>query len=59
MVDHLKQIVVFCGLVVSLLAIGLKVKGFKRTKGFGFLRAIKIRRTPSLRVGHKAIVPIS
>jgi hypothetical protein len=34
--------------VVSVLAIGPKVRGFKPGQGDGFLRAIKIRSTPSL-----------
>jgi hypothetical protein len=32
--------------VVSVLAIGPKGRGFKRGRGDGFLRAIKIRSTP-------------
>jgi hypothetical protein len=33
--------------VVSVLATGPKVRGFEPGKGYGFLRAIKIRSTPS------------
>jgi hypothetical protein len=35
------------GVIVSVLAIGLKVHGFKPGRGDGFFRAIKIRNTPS------------
>jgi hypothetical protein len=35
------------GVVVSVLATGLKGRGFKPGRGDGFLRAIKIRSTPS------------
>jgi hypothetical protein len=35
------------GVVVSLLATGLKGRGFKPGRGDRFLRAIKIRNTPS------------
>jgi hypothetical protein len=35
------------GVVVSVLAIGPKVRGFKPGRGYGFLRAIKILSTPS------------
>jgi hypothetical protein len=35
------------GLMVSVLAIEHKVRGFKADQGDGFLRAIKIRSTPS------------
>jgi hypothetical protein len=38
---------VFGGLVVSALAIGPKVRGFRSQRGRGFLRAVKIRSTPS------------
>jgi hypothetical protein len=40
--------------VVSVLATGRKVRGFKPDIGDGFLRAIKIRSTPSSRMGSKA-----
>jgi hypothetical protein len=33
--------------MVSVLAVGLEVRGFKLGRGNGFLRAMKIRRTPS------------
>jgi hypothetical protein len=36
------------GVVVNVLAIGSKVRGFKPGRGDGFLRAIKISRTPSI-----------
>jgi hypothetical protein len=35
------------GVMVSVLAIGFKVSGFKLGQGDAFLRAIKIRTTPS------------
>jgi hypothetical protein len=35
------------GVMVSVLVIGPKVRGFKFGQGYGFLRAIKIRRTRS------------
>jgi hypothetical protein len=37
------------GLVVAVLAIGPKVRGFKRGRGLRILRAIKIRSTTSVR----------
>jgi hypothetical protein len=44
----LPRIVILCGVMVSVLAIGPKVRGFKPGRGDGFLRAIKIRtRLPS------------
>jgi hypothetical protein len=42
------------GVVVSVLATGLKDCGFEPGQGDGFLRAIKIRSTPSSRMGSKA-----
>jgi hypothetical protein len=46
-----EKLLVFCRLgdvVVSVLATGPKVCGFESGQGDGFLRAIKIRSTPSL-----------
>jgi hypothetical protein len=43
------------GVIVSVLAIGPKVRGFKPGRGDGFLRAIKIRSMTSFKVG----VPMS
>jgi hypothetical protein len=45
--------------MVSVLAIGTKVRGFKLGQGDAFLRAIKIRSTPSFRGGSKAVGPVS
>jgi hypothetical protein len=42
------------GVVVSVLATGPKVCGFEPGQRDGFLRAIKIRSTPSSRIGSKA-----
>jgi hypothetical protein len=42
------------GVVVSVLATGPKGCGSKPGQGDGFLRAIKIRRPPSSRMGSKA-----
>jgi hypothetical protein len=42
------------GVVVSVLATGPKGCGFEPGLGDGFLRAIKIRSTPSFRMGSKA-----
>jgi hypothetical protein len=42
------------GVVVSVLATGPKGCGFELGQGNGFLRAIKIRSTPSSRTGSKA-----
>jgi hypothetical protein len=42
------------GGAVSVLATGPKGCGFKPSQGDGFLRAIKIRSTPSSRMGSKA-----
>jgi hypothetical protein len=42
------------GVVVSVLATGQKVEGSKPSQGDGFLRAIKIRSTPSSRMESKA-----
>jgi hypothetical protein len=39
------------GVMVSVLAIGLKIHGFKPSRGDGFLRAIKICSMPSIRGG--------
>jgi hypothetical protein len=44
----------FSGVVVSVLATGSKGCGFEPGQGDGFLRAIKIRSTPSRRMGSKA-----
>jgi hypothetical protein len=46
--------VVFCGLVLSVLAIGPKVRGFSPAEGNGFLRPIKICSMPSFGRGNKA-----
>jgi hypothetical protein len=43
--------------VVSVLATGLKGHGFKPGQGNGFLRAIKIRSTPSFRWEVRPDVP--
>jgi hypothetical protein len=40
--------------VVSVLATGPMSREFKHGQGYGFLRAIKIRSTPSSRMGSKA-----
>jgi hypothetical protein len=40
--------------VVSVLATGPKGRGFEPGQGDGFLRAIKIRSTPSSQMGSKA-----
>jgi hypothetical protein len=40
--------------VVSVLVTGPKDCGFERGQGDGFLRAIKVRSTPSSRMGSKA-----
>jgi hypothetical protein len=45
------------GVVVIVLATGPKGCGFKPGKGYGFLRVIKIRSTPSFRWEVKAEVP--
>jgi hypothetical protein len=42
------------GVVVSVLATGPSGCGFEPGKGDGFLKAIKIRSTPSSRMGSKA-----
>jgi hypothetical protein len=42
------------GAVVNVLATGPKGCGFEPGQGDGFLRAIKIRSTPSSRIGSKA-----
>jgi hypothetical protein len=42
------------GVVVSVLATAPKGCGFKPGQGDGFLKAIKIRSTPSSRMGSKA-----
>jgi hypothetical protein len=42
------------GVVVSVLATGPKAYEFEPGQGDGFLRAIKIRSTPSSRMGSKA-----
>jgi hypothetical protein len=42
------------GVVVSVFATGPKDSGFEPGQGDGFLRAIKIRSTPSSRMGSKA-----
>jgi hypothetical protein len=47
------------GVVVSVLAPGPKGRGFEPSQVNGFLRAIKIRSTPSFRVGNKAGGPMS
>jgi hypothetical protein len=41
------DLVVLGGVMVSVFAIGPKVRGFKPGRGDGLLRAIKIRSTPS------------
>jgi hypothetical protein len=43
--------------VASVLAAGLKGRGFKRDRGDGFLRMIKIRRSPSFGWEVKPDVP--
>jgi hypothetical protein len=45
--------------VVSVLATGPKVRGFEPGQGYGFLRAIKIRSTPSFGWEVKPEVPCS
>jgi len=35
--------------MISVIAIGLKLRGFKPVRGDGFLRAMKMRNTPSFR----------
>jgi hypothetical protein len=45
--------------VVSVLTTGPKGSGFKPGRGDGFLRAMKISRTPSSRMGSKAGDPMS
>jgi hypothetical protein len=47
------------GVVVSVFATGPKGCGFEPCQGDGFLRAIKIRSTPSFWVGSKAGDPVS
>jgi hypothetical protein len=50
----------FGGVVVSMLATGPKGRGFEPGQGDGFLRAIKVRSTPSSRrMGNKAGGPMS
>jgi hypothetical protein len=49
----------FSGVVVIVLATGPKGCGFDSVQGYGFLRAITIRSTPSFRMGSKAGVPMS
>jgi hypothetical protein len=41
-------LVLFGGVMVIVLAIGLQVRGFKHCIGDGFLRAVNIRGTPSI-----------
>jgi hypothetical protein len=45
--------------VVSVLTTGPKGRGYKPGRGDGFLRTIKIRSTPSSRMGSKAGGPMS
>jgi hypothetical protein len=45
--------------VVSVLATGPKNRGFKPGRGDGFIRAIKIRSTPSSRMENKGGGPMS
>jgi hypothetical protein len=47
------------GVVVSVLTTGPKGHGFEPGQGDGFLMAIKIRSTPSSRMGSKAGSPMS
>jgi hypothetical protein len=47
------------GVVVSVLATGPKVCGLEPGQGDGFLRAIKIRSTPSFQMGNRAGGPTS
>jgi hypothetical protein len=47
------------GVLVSMLATGPKDFEFEPGQGDGFLRAIKIRSTPSSRMGSKAGSPMS
>jgi hypothetical protein len=47
------------GVVVSVPATGQKVRGFERGQDDEFLRTIKIRSTPSSRLGSKAGGPMS
>jgi hypothetical protein len=47
------------GLMLSMLATGPKVRGFKPCQGDGFLKAIKIHSTPSSRMGTKVGGPMS
>jgi hypothetical protein len=47
------------GVVVSVFAIGPKGCGFEPGQGHGFLKAIKIRSTPSFRMGYKTGGPMS
>jgi hypothetical protein len=48
-----------CGVVVSVLATGPKVRGFEPCQSDGFLRDINTRSTPSSRMGIKAGGPCS
>jgi hypothetical protein len=49
--------VFFSGLVVIVLAIGPKFTGSNLAEGDGFLRAIKIRSSPSFEVKAKLVAP--
>jgi hypothetical protein len=44
------------GVVVSVLATGPKSRGFETGQDDGFLRAIKIRITPSSRMGRSHVI---
>jgi hypothetical protein len=52
-----KETVVLGGVKASVLDIGLKVGGFNPAEGDGFLKAIKIRSTPSFAGEVKPSVP--
>jgi hypothetical protein len=55
--DFWRMIVVLSDVMVSVLAFGQKVHGFKPGRGSGFLRAIKICSTLSFRGGVKLLAP--
>jgi hypothetical protein len=57
MLMKIRTEVVLGGIMVIVLAIGPKVPGFKHAKDDGFLRAIKIRSTPSFGGEVKPLAP--
>jgi hypothetical protein len=58
--QHLhRHLVILDGIMVTVLVIGAKVRGFKPGQGRRIFKSYKIRNTPSFGGGSKAVCPMS